>query len=110
MNAWFEELGRRLAAAARARGTAIDPPELSPAVGAQLLELARVAAHTQERRFAPLASYMAGAAAERVRAAGGDASPEALAALIREVREGLEAEAEGGGEGGERERPATGPT
>ena len=32
----------------------------------ELLELARVAAHTQERRFAPLASYMAGVAAERL--------------------------------------------
>lgn len=93
MNAWFDELGRRLAAAAQARGAAIEAPTLAGAVGSELLELARVAAHTQERRFAPLASYMAGAAAEGVRAAGGDASPEAIAALIREVREGLEREA-----------------
>lgn len=93
MNAWFDELGARLAAVARERGTVIEAPTLSGAVGQELLELARVAAHTQERRFAPLASYMAGAAAERVRAAGGDASPAALAAMIRDVREDLEREA-----------------
>jgi hypothetical protein len=93
LNAWFDDLAARLAAAARKRGVEIEPPSLSPAVGSELLELARVAAHTQERRFAPLASYLAGAAAERVKAAGGDASPAALASLIREVREDLEREA-----------------
>ncbi|HEY8643897.1 MAG TPA: DUF6457 domain-containing protein [Candidatus Dormibacteraeota bacterium] len=93
MNRWFDELGKRLAAAASRRGTRIDPPTLDAAVAAELLELARVAAHTQERRFAPLASYLAGVTAERVRAAGGDASGASLAALVREVRESLEAEA-----------------
>ena len=63
----------------------------------ELLELARVAAHTQERRFAPLASYLAGVASERFREAGGGADPEAVAALIRSVREALEAEAPGEG-------------
>lgn len=56
----------------------------------ELLELARVAAHTQERRFAPLASYMAGVAVERLRAAGAPADPAAISALIREVRLELE--------------------
>jgi len=93
VNRWFDELGKRLAAAASRRGTHIDPPTLDAAVAAELLELARVAAHTQERRFAPLASYLAGVTAERVRAAGGDASGASLAALVREVRESLEAEA-----------------
>lgn len=94
MNAWFDELGRRLAeAASRDSGISIEAPSLDGAIAAELLELARVAAHTQERRFAPLASYMAGSAAERIRAAGGDASPERIAALIREVRESLEREA-----------------
>jgi hypothetical protein len=93
VNRWFDELGKRLAAAASRRGTRIDPPTLDAAVAAELLELARVAAHTQERRFAPLASYLAGVTAERVRAAGGDASGASLAALVREVRESLEAEA-----------------
>ncbi|HEX6348589.1 MAG TPA: DUF6457 domain-containing protein [Candidatus Dormibacteraeota bacterium] len=93
MNRWFDDLGERLAAAASRRGTRIEAPTLDGSVAAELLELARVAAHTQERRFAPLASFLAGVAAERVRAAGGDATGPALAALVREVREGLEAEA-----------------
>lgn len=57
----------------------------------ELLELARVAAHTQERRFAPLASYMAGVAAERLRAASG-ADARAIAELVREVRQEVERE------------------
>ena len=93
MNPWLEALGARLAAAAAARGTPIEAPRLGGEVAGELLELARVSAHTQERRFAPLASFLAGVAAERARAAGGDASDAGLAALLREVREGLEAEA-----------------
>jgi hypothetical protein len=91
VNAFFDDLGRRLGRAAGRRGTSIEAPELAPPVAQEILELARVAAHTQERRFAPLASFMAGVAAERVRAGGGDAQPEAVAALIREVREEIEA-------------------
>jgi len=93
VNRWFDELGARLAAAAARRGTKIEAPGLDAEVAGELLELARVAAHTQERRFAPLASFLAGVAAERVRTAGGDASGPRLAALVREVREELEAEA-----------------
>ncbi len=59
----------------------------------ELLELARVAAHTQERRFAPLAAYLAGVASERFGQAGGQTGPDAVASLIRSVREALEAEA-----------------
>jgi hypothetical protein len=93
VNTFFEQLGRRLGEAAARRGAEIDPPALSPVVAGELLELARVAAHTQERRFAPLATYVAGIAAERLRAAGGPAAPDEVAALIREVREELEREA-----------------
>ena len=92
MNTFFDELGQRFARAAARRGAAIDAPELSPAVAQELLELARVAAHTQERRFAPLATYVAGMAAERLQAAGGGRPPDDLAAMIREVREELERE------------------
>jgi len=93
VNPWLEALGARLAAAAAARGTRIDPPNLGGESARELLELARVSAHTQERRLAPLAAFLAGVAAERARAAGGDASDAGVAALVREVREGLEAEA-----------------
>ena len=91
MNAFLNDLGDRLVRASAQRGVAIDPPTLDPLVARELLELARVAAHNQERRFAPLASFVAGVAAERLRQAGGPSSPEAVAELLREVRAGLEA-------------------
>lgn len=90
MNKFFEDLGARFSGAAARRGASISAPDLDPAVAQELLELARVAAHTQERRFAPLATYLAGIAAERFRAAGSDVDPAALAAMIREVRQELE--------------------
>jgi hypothetical protein len=78
-------------AAATKRNAKIEQPELDSGIALELLELARVAAHTQERRFAPLASYMAGIAAERLRVAKG-ASPSEIADLIREVRQEIERE------------------
>jgi hypothetical protein len=93
VNAFFEDLGSRFAAAARERGATIDPPTLDAAVAAELLDLARVAAHTQERRFAPLASYLAGIAAERLRAAGVKADAQTIAEMIHDVRTQLEGEA-----------------
>src|SRR2546428_4857439 len=69
VNEWFATLGRRWAAAAERRGAKILPPALEPDVAAELLELARVAAHTKERRFAPLASFTAGLRRHRGRAA-----------------------------------------
>jgi len=68
----------------------IHEPELSAPVADELLELARVVAHGKERRFAPLATYTAGVAAERMRAEGADEAR--IAATIREVREALERE------------------
>ena len=50
MNDWFDALGRRFAEAAKARGADIATPELDPMVADEVLELARVAAHTKERR------------------------------------------------------------
>jgi uncharacterized protein DUF6457 len=91
VNEFFESLGKRWRAAAERRGAKIDAPELDAKVALELLELARVAAHTKERRFAPLASYTAGVAAERLRAAKG-ADADAIAAYVREVREELERE------------------
>ena len=94
MNAWLDDLGRRLAAAAQqGAGVDIEPPALSGPVATELLELARVAAHTQERRFAPLASYLAGVTMGRLDGAGAAPEPERQAALIRAVRETLEREA-----------------
>jgi hypothetical protein len=91
MNAWFEALGRRFAEVARDRGATVAPPELDPQVADEVLELARVAAHTKERRFAPLACFMAGVAVERLRETGSLSAADE-AAYLRAIREAVEAE------------------
>jgi len=96
MNEFFESLAKRWKNAAERRGAKIEEPKLDEKVAAEILELARVAAHTKERRFAPLASYMAGIAAERLRQAK-RSDADAIAAFIREVREELEREGPGSG-------------
>src|SRR5437660_6301988 len=92
MNRFFDDLGERWVAAAGRRSAQIEPPTLDAELALELLELARVAARTQERRFAPPACYMAGVAAERLRAAKGGVDDAAVAALILEVRQELETE------------------
>ncbi len=95
MNQFFESLGKDWVEAAHRRGAEIDTPTLDSRVALELLELARVAAHTQERRFAPLTSYLAGIAAERLRAVKPDLDDAALAEFILEVRQKLEREVPG---------------
>jgi hypothetical protein len=92
MNRFFEELGDRWAAAAKRRSAKIESPSLDAKVALELLELARVAAHTQERRFAPLSCYLAGVASERLRVAKGSLGDSEVAAFILEVRQELEKE------------------
>src|SRR5438445_9861821 len=91
MNPFFDALGQNWVDAAQRRGAAITKPALDSRVALELLELARVAAHTQERRFAPLTCYLAGVAAERLRATR-QPDDEAVGAFILEVRQKLEAE------------------
>src|SRR2546422_9809559 len=91
MNAWFEALGRRFAETARKQGVEIAEPELDPGVADEVLDRARVAAHSKERRFAPLACFMAGVAVERLRQAGAPSAADE-AAYIRTIREEVEAE------------------
>ncbi len=95
MNPFFEALGQDWVDAATRRGADIAIPTLDSRVALELLELARVAAHTQERRFAPLTSYLAGVAAERLRAAKPDVDDGAVAEFILEVRQKLEREVPG---------------
>jgi hypothetical protein len=91
VNEYFRALARRWSDGAAKRGVRIAEPQLDAAVADEILQLARVVAHSKERSFAPLASFMAGVAAERLRVAvGGDAATQAT--LIREVREELERE------------------
>ncbi|HEV8669120.1 MAG TPA: DUF6457 domain-containing protein [Candidatus Limnocylindria bacterium] len=93
MNAFFSSLAKRWAEAAGRRGLTIDEPLLDADVAEEILELARVVAHTTERRFAPLATFIAGVAAERLRASKGSLDPGVAAAYVREVRQALEREA-----------------
>jgi hypothetical protein len=79
-------------AAAQRRSARIEAPSLDAKVALELLDLARVAAHTQERRFAPLSCFMAGVATERLRAATGGLDDAAVAEFILEVRQELEKE------------------
>jgi hypothetical protein len=92
MNQFFESLGRLWKGAAERHGVKIEEPQLDPKVAEELLQLAAVVSHTKERRFAPLATYTAGVAVERLRQAK-EIDAEATAAYIREVREELEREA-----------------
>jgi hypothetical protein len=91
VNEFFRALGRRWSDVASKRGARIAEPELDPAVAEELLQFSRVVAHSKERSFAPLASYLAGVAAERFRVAQG-ADGARIAEFIREVREALERE------------------
>ncbi len=95
MNPFFEALGQDWVDAAQRRGAAIAKPALDSRVALELLELARVAAHTQERRFAPLTCYLAGVAAERLRQAKAEVDEATLAEFILEVRQKLEREVPG---------------
>ena len=93
MNQFFDELGGLGVTEAEHCGARIAAPVLDPRVALELLELARVAAHTRERRFAPLACFMAGVAAERLRNAKPGVDEGDVAAFIQEVRQKLEREA-----------------
>ncbi len=80
-----EDLERYLAALAQRAGA----PAVTPQEAAAVLDLARVVAHTAERRFAPVSAYLAGlaAAADPV---GGDRAAR-VRALLDSAR-GLAAE------------------
>lgn len=92
MNPFFSALAQRWTDAAAKRGARIAQPELDPVIAEELLQLARVVAHSKERSYAPLASYTAGVASERLRNAGKAGDAATIAAYIREVREALERE------------------
>ena len=92
VNAFFQSLAQRWRRAAEQRGARIAAPDLDPNVAEEILQLARVVAHSRERSFAPLASFTAGVAAERLRTAEPSAD---IAAFVRGVREDLEKEPPG---------------
>src|SRR2546428_3454464 len=107
MNPFFEALGQDWVDAATRRGADIAKPTLDSRVALELLELARVAAHTQERRFAPLTSFLAGVAAQRLRAAKPEVDDPTPAAFIPAGRPQLEGEVPGLLTTSARSRPGT---
>lgn len=76
--------------AAAAQHAEIAAPGLAPEVAEELLELARAVAHSRERRFAPLASFTAGVAVERLLRARPDLGTEEVVAFLRRVRDAVE--------------------
>jgi hypothetical protein len=92
MNRFFDDLGQRWVAVARRRSIPIEAPALDANVALELLELARVTAHRQERRYAPLSCYLAGIAVERMRTSDRGIDDAAVAEVILEVRRQLEIE------------------
>lgn len=91
MNEYLSTFGARLARVALAHGAEIEPPSIGSGVAAAVLELAGTVAHTSERKFAPLASFLTGIAVGRLAAAGGLASDLEIAAFVGQVRKDLDA-------------------
>ncbi|HVB78259.1 MAG TPA: DUF6457 domain-containing protein [Candidatus Nitrosotalea sp.] len=83
----LETIGGRLAAAAAAAGAEVEPPQVSEEMAEELLLLAAAVAHRGARRQAPLSTYLAGQA---VTQAQSHLAPDALLAMVREVREQIE--------------------
>lgn len=71
MNAFFDELATAFEAEAKRKNITIAAPRLDSNTADELLKLASVVAHTKERRFAPLACYVAGLAAARAQQQNG---------------------------------------
>jgi hypothetical protein len=90
---FFRDLGHRLATAMAHRGPRISPPDLDSDTSRELLDLTRVVAHTQERRFGPLAAYLTGVAVGRAEASGTHLEPGMVAELVHQVWTELEADA-----------------
>ena len=66
MNDFFDQAAAAFVDEARERGASIDAPKLDPKTADDLLRLSRDVAHTRERRFAPLFTYVAGLAVARL--------------------------------------------
>jgi hypothetical protein len=95
VNPYFEHYMRVLGEEAEASGHALgrgSAVALEPELSRALLDLTRAVAHTQERRFGPLVSYLTGAAL-----AGTDLDDGEAAALVDRVVARLEEEGAGPG-------------
>lgn len=94
MNPFFDQYLRLLADEAEASGHALGEGAvaLESQLSRALLDLTRVVAHSQERRFGPLVAYLTGAAL-----AGSGLDDASAAALVDRVVSRLEQETSQGG-------------
>ncbi len=90
LHRYLDGFNARLVRLARERGVQVEPQALDPLLVAEVLELAGVVAHTGERKFAPLASFVAGVAVGRLRAAGALAADQDVSAFVAALRKELD--------------------
>ena len=93
MQDYFSVFGLRLGRLMQAHGLDAESPGIASVVAAEILTLAGAVAHTSERKYAPIASFLAGVAVGRLSAAGllstSDEVAEFLADLRKEVDAGV---------------------
>ncbi len=93
---YFTGFSERLVNLADKFGGRIEAPSLDAQVAAELLGLAGVVAHTTERKFAPLASFLTGVAIGRLNAINQLEARDNVAAFVAELRRELSAAFERG--------------
>jgi hypothetical protein len=90
MNPFFDRLADLMRAEAGEAARSVEPPPLTGEMARALLDLTRVVAHTEERRFGPLSAYVVGSYLERLRASGAALDDAAAAALVDRVAAALD--------------------
>jgi hypothetical protein len=91
LDRYFGGFHARLIRLARQRGVDIEPQAMDSQLVAEVLELAGAVAHAGERRYAPLASFAAGVAVGRLRAAGALGTDQEVTAFVAELKKDLDA-------------------
>lgn len=90
LDRYLEGFNARVVRLARERGVEIVPQTLDPQLVAEVLELAGAVAHSSERKFAPLASFVTGVAVGRLQAAGALAADQDVSAFVAVLRKELD--------------------
>jgi hypothetical protein len=85
MHEYFSDLGLRLNRLSQASGLETEFQAIQQRVAAGVLALAGTVAHTSERKFAPIASFAAGIAVERLRNAGVLSTEQDVVDFIRQL-------------------------
>jgi hypothetical protein len=86
---YLVDLSSRLARLAKAQNAEIEPPTITSRVAAEVLELAGTVAHTSQRKFAPLASFLTGMIIGELLATG-HLGPDEIAEFVTQLRRELD--------------------